>query len=113
LTFWEWLKGLLGLEAQKTGSRLEIRLSREPAPELERGDRGPEWAAGSLDEALEKIRAKRTKSSKRPTLLELSRRRHPSSQSKLPRSFTNRPGVRKARVELKKSGYDEDAKPER
>ena len=31
---------------------------------------------------------------------------------KLPKSFTNRPGVRQAQVNLKKSGYKKDAKIE-
>ena len=47
------------------------------------------------------------------TLLEEHRRRYPTPpSSRLPRSFTNRPGVRQAQVNLKKTGYKEDAKPE-
>jgi len=50
---------------------------------------------------------------KRLTLLEEHRRRYPTApRDRLPRSFTNRPGVRKSQVELKKTGYKEDARPE-
>ena len=50
---------------------------------------------------------------KPPTLLEVSKRRHPSTgRGELPKSFTNRPGVKQAQVNLKKTGYKEDAKIE-
>ena len=51
--------------------------------------------------------------SKPPSLLELSKRRHPSTgRGELPKSFTSRPSVKKAQVNLKKTGYKEDAKIE-
>jgi len=47
------------------------------------------------------------------TLLEENRRRYPNApRDRLPRSFINHPGVRKAQVNLGKAGYDRDAKPE-
>jgi len=50
---------------------------------------------------------------KPPSLLELSKRRHPSTgRGELPKSFTSRPSVKKAQVNLKKTGYKEDAKIE-
>jgi len=50
---------------------------------------------------------------KTATLLEISRRKHPQpNKDRLPKSFTNRPGVKQAQVNLKKTGYREDAKPE-
>jgi len=50
---------------------------------------------------------------KPPSLLELSKRKHPSTgRGELPKSFTSRPSVKKAQVNLKKAGYREDAKLE-
>jgi len=46
------------------------------------------------------------------TLLEISKQMYPSKEKKLPRRFTNRPGVKQSQVNLKKSGYREDAKIE-
>ena len=39
-------------------------------------------------------------------------RLQPPQRHKLPKSFTNRPGVKQAQVNLKKAGYREDAKLE-
>jgi len=46
------------------------------------------------------------------TLLEISKRMYPNKETKLPRRFTNRPGVKQSQVNLKKAGYREDAKIE-
>ena len=56
--------------------------------------------------------AKTSKPRPQKTLLEISKRMYPSKEKKLPRRFTNRPGVKQSQVNLKKSGYREDAKIE-
>lgn len=114
---WNWLKCFLGLEITAkdierernkgtiilTGKEVRvtepITIPSTPEPEKEWN-----WPS-SLD-----IRTRR-----KPSLLELSKRRNPSPSSterKMPKSFANRPGVKQAQVNLGKVGYDPKAKIE-
>lgn len=95
---WNWLKRLLGIGAHRIQGRLEIQPKPEPGQASER-----EWSWPSSADTPRKP----------PSLLELSKRRSPEpTERKMPRSFKNRPGVKQAQVNLKKAGYNPNAKIE-
>lgn len=91
---WKWIKQLLGLDKKHEKD--------EETPESKPvfGDDMAYWPSPK-------------KQVKKPTLLEISKRRHPTTRErKLPRKFVNRPGVKQSQVDLKKAGYREEAKLE-
>ena len=104
----KWLRKLLGLE-------------ETPKPEPKPGKAVTiEVPAGEDLEARELVKLFEGKAyrsidirRKPPSLLEISKRKHPDSQKdELPRSFSSRSSVKQAQVNLKKVGYRKDAKIE-